>query len=682
MSMTQRMKTAVSYIAMVMAITAVYPAEAQISQMMRPDELGVNNNKEWLDNLEVPDIPPLPAQTQKSEPNNTASESGASVSQESKPTGSASSSTGVGPTKEAADVLTQRNQQTTGEMSPFAAFAPTQTNQKQNEGTGGSYFGTPSSMDTLTQMNHEIQEKQAAQQEAKIQDAMKNGPTIEAANTINQIKGNTSESPFAAFDQTAQNGTDSGLGSSYFGSNPMDAIKNVQEGVADAAVQEVKMGLGASDGYQHYDSNKLAFGYGANINGQDTDKAIYISENDTTLEAVEYRNAVSEMKKMGAQASAAEKAAKEAAAQQMAAEKLQKAAEEREKALEESIKDVDKKVQDDQEKLKTAQDQKKREALLKAQAKTPDEYAKHEALEQKYAQEEAAAQKALQGHQRELNEAKAGIQAAQKEAQQAEKDKAYYAAQQKKSELEAKDARKAQSELTQKAKDSAMAYVQKNPDAVISAEEAVLREQRRGGEERIADLKKAGWELDENGNILANEHNKALYVQKGGNTALTDAAFARSIRDINNNNMSAQDLENKLKLANALESLQDEKNGQTSLLEGLSNSNGEIDVNHLTPEQAAALDRVQSWREQNEKRKAAGLDPISFEDYVNRGGLSQDVVIYKEAKLPKIESMAGKWHQAVDNDYGESASQRLGDTGIVVKTGSGSGKRQVESNFK
>ena len=45
-------------------------------------------------------------------------------------------------------------------------------------------------------------------------------------------------------------------------------------------------------------------------------------------------------------------------------------------------------------------------------------------------------------------------------------------------------------------------------------------------------------------------------------------------------------------------------------------------------------------------------------------------------------SMAGKWHQAVDNDYGESASQRLGDMGIVVKTGSGSGKRQVEGNFK
>ena len=45
-------------------------------------------------------------------------------------------------------------------------------------------------------------------------------------------------------------------------------------------------------------------------------------------------------------------------------------------------------------------------------------------------------------------------------------------------------------------------------------------------------------------------------------------------------------------------------------------------------------------------------------------------------------SMAGKWHQAVDNDYGERASQRLGDMGIVVKTGSGSGKRQVEGKFK
>ena len=747
MYIKQYVKKTVSCIA-IMAVMAVGTAEAQVSQMMRPSELGgsgrtgvsqqrvpksdsILGSGSVLDLNQTTNNPLLDKLQEQGNAGTTQSgTSGSGSAQSGSGTEGASSATGstaTGPTLEAAESLRQSNQQISGAMNPFAQFEPTQTNQKQETGSDSSYFGIPSSMDALAQVNHTVQEKQAAQQEAKIQDALKNGPTIDAANTINQINGNTSENPFAAFDQAAQNGAPNGIGSSYFGSNPMDAMKNVQDGVADAAVQEVKMGLGVSDGYQHYESNKLAFGYGANINGQDTDKAIYISESDTSLEAVEYRNAVSEMKKMGAQASAAEKAAKEAAAQQMAAEKLQKAAEEREKALEESIKDVDKKVQDDQEKLKTAQDQKKREALLKAQAKTPDEYAKHEALEQKYAQEEAAAQKALQGHQRELNEAKAGIQAAQKEAQQAEKDKAYYAAQQKKSELEAKDARKAQSELTQKAKDSAMAYVQKNPDAVISAEEAVLREQRRGGEERIADLKKAGWELDENGNILANEHNKALYMQKGGNTALTDAGFAISIRDINNNNMSAQDLENKLKLANALESLQDEKNGQTSLLEGLSNSNGEIDVNHLTPEQVAALERVQSWREQNEKRKAAGLPPVSFEDYVHRGGLSQDVIIYREAKLPKIKSMAGQWHQAVDvmskeekanrvsfqkrlgdkdkrvkmrqllgdkdkrvkmqkqlgdKDKRVKMRQLLGDTGYAVKQKSESNERQVESNFK
>ena len=166
---------------------------------------------------------------------------------------------------------------------------------------------------------------------------------------------------------------------------------------------------------------------------------------------------------------------------------------------------------------------------------------------------------------------------------------------------------------------------------------------------------------------------------------------------------------------------------QTSLLEGLSNSNGEIDVNHLTPEQVAALERVQSWREQNEKRKAAGLPPISFEDYVHRGGLSQDVVIYKEVKLPKIKSMAGQWHQAVDvmskeekanrvsfqkrlgdkdkrvkmrqllgdkdkrvkmqkqlgdKDKRVKMRQLLGDTGYAVKQKSESNERQVESNFK
>ncbi len=226
MYIKQYVKKTVSCIAMMIVITASGTAEAQLTQMMRPDELGIGNRTTGVNartGVSQQRVPTTAQQVmnKKPETNTTTSESGASVKQETKTTGqstqgsssildltkdhggvldttknyggvldklqeqgnagttqsgtsvgqsgsgtgtagSAPSSTGVGPTKNADDVLKQRNQQTTGAMSPFAQFAPTQTNQKQNEGTGSSYFGTSSSMDTLAQMNHAVQEKQAA----------------------------------------------------------------------------------------------------------------------------------------------------------------------------------------------------------------------------------------------------------------------------------------------------------------------------------------------------------------------------------------------------------------------------------------------------------------------------------------------------------------------------------------
>ena len=239
--------------------------------------------------------------------------------------------------------------------------------------------------------------------------------------------------------------------------------------------------------------------------------------------------------------------------------------------------------------------------------------------------------------------------------------------------------------LSKQAQESAVSYAQKNPDAIQNA--------------NAYELNKDGWETDEKGNILANEKNLEKYKAESGNGAMDAEGFKGLTEELNaQGKNSGQAMQNNIDVMKGLDAVSSEYtstgvNSQILVYEALKeaatptlNADGttskEFDPNNLNDQQRAILDKVDSWKKQNEKRKAAGQDPISFEDYVNRGGLSQDVVIYKETKLQEIESMAGKWHQAVDNDYGESASQRLGDTGIVVKTGSGSGKRQVESKFK
>ncbi len=240
--------------------------------------------------------------------------------------------------------------------------------------------------------------------------------------------------------------------------------------------------------------------------------------------------------------------------------------------------------------------------------------------------------------------------------------------------------------LSKQAQESAVSYAQKNPDAIQNA--------------NAYELRKDGWETDDNGNILASEKNFEKYRAESGNDVMDMEGFKNVTEEINaHGDNSGQAMQDRIDVTKALEAVSSETTSTTSdsaqvmlgraLTEAATpgyNADGtlsyELDPNNLNDQQRAILDRVDSWKKQNEKRKAAGQDPVSFEDYVHRGGLSQDVVIYKEVKLPKIESMAGKWHQAVDNDYGESASQRLGDMGIVVKTGSGSGKRQVEGKFK
>ena len=231
--------------------------------------------------------------------------------------------------------------------------------------------------------------------------------------------------------------------------------------------------------------------------------------------------------------------------------------------------------------------------------------------------------------------------------------------------------------LSKQAQESAVSYAQKNSDAIQNA--------------NAYELRKDGWETDEKGNILASEKNFEKYRAESGSDAMDMEGFKNLTKEINAyGDNSGQAMQDRIDVNKALEAVSSE-NMWTGLEAGIMvkvalkdaatpgyNADGTLskkfDPNNLNDQQRAILDRVDSWKKQNEKRKAAGQDPVSFNDYVHRGGLSQDVVIYKEAKLP---SMAGQWHQAVDNDYGESASQRLGDMGIVVKTGSGSGKRQV-----
>ena len=625
--MTQGMKIAVSGIALVMAITVCEPVEAQVSQMMRPSELGMSGrtgvsqqrvpttaqqvmNKKPETNKSVSDSGsgssaasvnsanqngssgildttkgsggvldlnqttnnPLLDKLQE-QGNAGTTQSGTSAGQSGSGTGTAGAApsstgagstqdaTGVGPTKEAADVLKQRNQQTTGAMSPFAQFAPTQTNQKQNEGTGGSYFGTPSSMDTLTQMNHEIQEKQAAQQEAKIQDAMKNGPTIEAANTINQIKGNTSESPFAAFDKSQENtsgqNSGTGIGDSYFGSNPLKEMENVKAGVDDGKVARLKDDLTKNlDFWVNYGTDGMRYYQIEGYNTYDqsmTEMIITVPENDTSDAAVAYRNKVSEV-------------------------------ETAQKEWEAAIKSGD-----------------------KAQIKASEE---------------------------KLNN------------------------------------------LSKQAQESAVSYAQKNPDAIQNA--------------NAYELRKDGWETDDNGNILANEKNFEKYRAESGNDAMDMEGFKNLTEEINaHGDNSGQAMQDRIDSTKALEAVSSEKTSTDDTAQGMLgaalteaatpsyNADGTLsykfDPNNLNDKQRAILDRVDSWKKQNEKRKAAGQDPISFEDYVHRGGLSQDVVIYKEVKLPKIESMAGQWHQAVDVMSKEekanrvSFQKRLGDKDKRVK---------------
>ena len=490
----------------------------------------------------------------KPETNNTASESGASVSQENKPTGQSTQGSsnildltkdhgGVLDTTKGSGGVLDLNQTT---HNPLLDKLQEQgnagtTQSGTNAGQSGSGTGTAGSAPSSTGV----------------------GPTKEAA-------GSSFDNPFAAFDKSQENtsgqNSGTGIGDSYFGSNPLKEMENVKAGVDDGKVARLKDDLTKNlDFWVNYGTDGMRYYKIEGYNTYDqsmTEMIITVPENDTSDAAVAYRNKVSE--------------------------------------------------------VETAQKE------LEAAIKSGDE-----------AQIKASEEK--------LNN------------------------------------------LSKQAQESAVSYAQKNPDAIQNA--------------NAYELRKDGWETDDNGNILASEKNFEKFKAESGNDVMDMEGFKNVTEEINaHGDNSGQAMQDRIDVTKALEAISSEKTSTDVTAAGMLgaalteaatpsyNADGTLsykfDPNNLNYKQRAILDRVDSWKKQNEKRKAAGQDPVSFEDYVHRGGLSQDVVIYKEVKLPKIESMAGQWHQAVDNDYGESASQRLGDTGIVVKTGSGSGKRQVESNFK
>ena len=531
--------------------------------MMNPDELGVNNNKERVDNLEVAAVSPVPAQTQKPETNNTASESGASVSQENKPTGQSTQGSsnildltkdhgGVLDTTKGSGGVLDLNQTTNNplldKLQEQGNAGTTQSGT--NAGQSGSGTGTAGSAPSSTGV----------------------GPTKEAA-------GSSFDNPFAAFDKSQENtsgqNSGTGIGDSYFGSNPLKEMENVKAGVDDGKVARLKDDLTKNhDFWVNYGTDGMRYFQIEGYNTYDqsmTEMIITVPENDTSDAAVAYRNKVSEV----------------------------------ETALKE----------------------------LEAARKSGDE-----------AQIKASEEK--------LNN------------------------------------------LSKQAQESAVSYAQKNPDAIQNA--------------NAYELRKDGWETDEKGNILANEKNFEKFKAESGNDVMDMEGFKNVTEEINAyGDNSGQAMQDRIDANKALEAVSSEKTSTDDTAQGMLgaalrdaatpsyNADGTLsykfDPNNLNDKQRAILDRVDSWKKQNEKRKAAGQDPISFEDYVHRGGLSQDVVIYKEVKLPKIESMAGKWHQAVDVMSKEekanrvSFQKRLGDKdkpGYAVKQKSESNERQVESNFK
>ena len=581
--MTQGMKIAVSGIALVMAITVCEPVEAQVSQMMRPSELG-GSGRTGVSQQRVPTTAQQ-VMNKKPETNKSVSDSGSGSSAASANSANQNGSSGILDTTKGSGGVLDLNQTTN---NPLLDNLKAQGNDIQPQGSSGvldltkgsggvldTTKGSGGVLDLNQTTNNPLLDKSQEQGNAGTTQSGTNAgqsgsgtgtagsaPSSTGVGPTKDAAGSSFESPFAAFDKSQENtsgqNSGTGIGDSYSGSNPLKEMENVKAGVDDGKVARLKDDLTKNRDFMvNYGTDGMRYYQIEGYNTYDqsmTEMIITVPENDTSDAAVAYRNKVSE--------------------------------------------------------VETAQKE------LEAAIKSGDE-----------AQIKASEEK--------LNN------------------------------------------LSKQAQESAVSYAQKNSDAIQNA--------------NTYELRKDGWETDEKGNILANEKNFEKFKAESGSDVMDMEGFKNVTKEINAyGDNSRQAMQDRIGVNKAYEAVSSEG---TILLDALTEAatpsykadgtlSYKLNHNNLNYKQRAILDKVDSWKKQNEKRKAAGQDPVSFEDYVHRGGLSQDVVIYKEVKLPKIKSMAGQWHQAVDNDYGESASQRLGDMGIVVKTGSGSGKRQVESNFK
>lgn len=296
--------------------------------------------------------------------------------------------------------------------------------------------------------------------------------------------------------------------------------------------------------------------------------------------------------------------------------------------------------------------------LAEATAKYEDAKAKHEEASQRRQEAEKKYQTAIE----EANEARLEREAIEEQL----KNSSLSATEREQLEKQLADAK--EKEAQKKAeKDSANQEASAARKEMFAAKNEEVKATKAKSD---AELKSMGYETDGNGNLLNTAANYELYKETVPGATPED--FAQSVEKMNGwgfygDETPAQALKDSLAVQNALNMVSEE---DKALIQEALNSAGEYGYSDnmvLEGGQKEVLDRVASWQEQNAQRIAAGQKPISFQDYVNRGGLTQTVTIYHSAKVPKINSMVGKWHGLVDNGYGESVSDSFGDTGIIRK---------------
>ncbi len=287
--------------------------------------------------------------------------------------------------------------------------------------------------------------------------------------------------------------------------------------------------------------------------------------------------------------------------------------------------------------------------LAEATAKYEDAKAKHEEASQRRQEAEKKYQTAIE----EANEARLEREAIEEQL----KNSSLSATEREQLEKQLADAK--EKEAQKKAeKDSANQEASAAKKEMFAAKNEEVKATKAKSD---AELKSMGYETDGNGNLLNTAANYELYKETVPGATPED--FAQSVEKMNGwgfygDETPAQALKDSLAVQNALNMVSEEDRG---LIENALHRAGEYGYSDnmvLEDNQKAVLDRVASWQEQNAQLIAAGKDPISFRDYVNRGGLNRTVTIYRSKTF---------WHDLVDNGYGERVSDSFGDTGIIRK---------------